>query len=432
MEPMGQREPYRILLVPFPMTALAAFGYFLFSQAGLVDENTKVFYHWRPRKEDKIKLVSEGLGCKLFGRDFPIRLQRLLEEPVRLPSDLPVRLLARYLHFFQSPRGSGYSGYIQLENFLAGGSASPPEEVLIKARLLLGKWIIKEALDPFKNELLGPSNPTPKQLPVSLPAGTHHMTLPRFKSNDPLERTIVGKERVQFDETRIGLLSGQHLGIVLGGPPNSGKSTCIASLVEQMQNIVGSLQSRAGWSGFQLSIGLVNLDLATPTAEQVYGMKELTARDLQARKRPWTRELAFEALGAFEAAKEKNNIVLADLPGKIDILTEIISVPADAGILLTREWRQIAAWQTFLRNMGVSKLVQARTRSAKQHLPSLVKRFNSGREVAGRISGLERFVCPWDPFVHFLAYALLLDLLPALVEGRKKCLARRLEEITRS
>lgn len=427
---MGQRESYRILLAPFPLTALAVFGYYLVNARGLVDEKTEIFYYWRPNKQYKHQIVGENLGACLFGRDYVSRLIRLLRtEPVS-PADFSTSLLERYLNFFQSPRGSGCGGLRLLEAYLAR-NACFLDQILPKAAALLETWI-KSGLDPFRNELPARLSPIPKLSELKLPASSHHMTLPLFRTNKPMEHRIVGKERMFFDEARIGLLSGQHLGIVLGGPPNSGKSTCIASLVEQMQNIVVSLQSRPGWSGFQLSVGLVNLDLATPTAEQVFAMKELGAGDFNSRRRTWTKDLAFEALHAFEAAKKKYNVVLADLPGKIDILTEIMSVPADAGILLTRDWQKMAEWQTFLRNMGIRKIVQARTRSAEQSLPSIVKRFNSGREVAGRISGLERIVCPWDPFVHFLSYALLFDLLPAMVEGRRKILSKHLEHNSRT
>ncbi len=52
----------------------------------------------------------------------------------------------------------------------------------------------------------------------------------------------------------------RELGLVIGGPPRSGKSTFVAALVDELQNIIRSLQSRTGWESFRLSAACASLD----------------------------------------------------------------------------------------------------------------------------------------------------------------------------
>ena len=122
----------------------------------------------------------------------------------------------------------------------------------------------------------------------------------------------------------------------------------------------------------------------------------------------------------FVAAKQEVNIVIADLPGEVSDITETLTVPADGGIIITKDWDEMGVWDRVLIRCGVRKIAQARSRMPEEGLESVVTLFKPGRLLSGRVTGLDRVVKSWDPFIFYLAVFLLFDLLPSLVSQRER------------
>lgn len=415
-----RREPYRILLVPFPMTALAAFGYFLLSKLGLIDGSTHVCYHWHPKERTSHRILN-GTALRLFGLDLSKRVSELLS---RCPTS-EQQLLRRYYKICLHPQSGGDFGKF-LSRFLLNDHREPGEMLCQAAEVF--NLLLKREVDPYR---AGPKQVV-KRESIQLHSGdkeypnsSRFITLARFQTPSLRGIKIMGKRQLEFAENRLRLLEGQHLAVVMCGPPNSGKSSSLASLVVCIQDEVDSLRSRPGWKRLGLSVEYLDLDLASPTAKAVYEMDPEGLRIASTVRQPcgpWTKELAFRALDMFMEARRRVNILLVDLPGKADLLTEIISAPADVGIALYRvgERFRVYEWQRFMRRMGIERVAEARTRAGTLGQPSAVARFDSGKRVVGWIEGLQRVVRPWDPFISFLSEALLFDILPSLVERRER------------
>jgi len=69
-------HPFSVILVPFPIDAMALFGFFVLQRLGLVDERTCYRYHWRPHSEF-LSSLSHPRIFWLCGGD----LRRRLEGP---------------------------------------------------------------------------------------------------------------------------------------------------------------------------------------------------------------------------------------------------------------------------------------------------------------------------------------------------------------
>ncbi|MCL5435833.1 MAG: hypothetical protein M1275_02025 [Patescibacteria group bacterium] len=419
---LERREPYRILLVPFPMTALAAFGYYLLAKLGLVNESTHVCYHRHPRERTSHRILN-GTGLRLFGHDLTKRVSELL---ARCPAaEQP--LLKRYCRACLHPQSVRNFGKL-LTQFLLSNNTEPGEVLTQSAKLF--ERLLQRGTEP---ETVGARQFASQQVIQTLPSvaareyptSSRFITLARFQTPGLRSIKITGKRQLELAENRLGLLEGQHVAVVMCGPPNSGKSSSLASLAVCMQDEVDSLRSRPGWGQLGLSAEYLDLDLASPSAKAVYNMDAEGLRVAATARLPggpWTVGLALKALDMFMEARKRVNVLLVDLPGKIDLLTEIIAAPADVGIALYRvgERFRVHEWQRFMRRMGIERVAEARTRAGTRGQPSAVARYDSGKRVVGWIEGLERVVRPWDPFIRFLAEALLFDILPSLVERRER------------
>lgn len=123
--------------------------------------------------------------------------------------------------------------------------------------------------------------------------------------------------------------------IVIGGPPQSGKSTFTASLIQ-------AIRERQRNRPYQLSFSWQPLDVTDNSIAVLLNPDE----DIdQKRDIEWTEERAEERRAVFEARDEQ--LVIADAPGLITEELRIVIEPADAIIILANyeERERIDDWQ---------------------------------------------------------------------------------------
>ena len=129
--------------------------------------------------------------------------------------------------------------------------------------------------------------------------------------------------------------------LVIGGPPNSGKSTFAESLARALQD--QSVDAEA-----------IDLDPWSPTLALIRG--EITEDQRKAmKKKKITREEAEEAAERFEKSSRKHSVVLGDAPGGISDQSRIIAKKATHAIILCREDRkdEVDEWRMFFEKMGL-------------------------------------------------------------------------------
>lgn len=128
--------------------------------------------------------------------------------------------------------------------------------------------------------------------------------------------------------------------IIIGGPPNSGKSTFAESLARSLRQIGVDAYAE-------------DLDLASPTLEFIRGAQGWEQR--VGSKKEWTPELANEAAAKFERASKGHAVVIGDAPGKITAESEKIAKRANYALILCRDDRrkEIRDWHCFFKRTGV-------------------------------------------------------------------------------
>lgn len=125
--------------------------------------------------------------------------------------------------------------------------------------------------------------------------------------------------------------------IIIGGPPQSGKSTFTASLIK-------SIRERQREQPYQLSFSWQPLDVTDNSIAKLLNPDE----DIdQKRDVEWSKERAEERRAVFEARDEQ--LVVADAPGLITDELEIVTEPADKIIILASHEKvdKIEEWKEF-------------------------------------------------------------------------------------
>lgn len=412
---------YKVVIVPFPLTPLSAFGYFLYQGGGEISPNAYSVYHWRPTSDRIKKAWQSDDVLVLTGRDITERLDRLIQtEPKTLESQNRRRLL----HLIASPSSGKQKENIEAFARSLNTDWSTPQPALMAAIKVFAE-ILGSKQDPRLSELQELSiHKAESFVSLDLPRSQVLDTLPKFDDTPAPNQKLIGYWHQALEESNIGSLTNQHLSLVVGGPPGSGKTTATVTLVDEMNNLAGSLRSRLGWEEFNLSVGYVNLDLGTPVGNHIVNQQGQNRELLESLKQKWTPEKAEAGLHAIMEAKKEYNIVVADLPGRIDGLTRMLSCGADGSLIFSNKWELVDEWKRFFAEMGQPNLTQAFTRPPNEGLMSSVKVYRPGSFLSGRVCGLVRVVCSWDPFLKFLAKALLFDLLPALVASRQKAIQK--------
>jgi hypothetical protein len=128
--------------------------------------------------------------------------------------------------------------------------------------------------------------------------------------------------------------------IIIGGPPNSGKSTLSESLAMALR-VLG------------VNAYAEDLDLASPTLEFIKGEKGWEQR--QGTKKEWTPELAKKAAAIFEEASTKHVVVIGDSPGRITNETKTIAKKTNYAIILCRNdcRGEIKNWRKFFKELYI-------------------------------------------------------------------------------
>ncbi len=244
----------------------------------------------------------------------------------------------------------------------------------------------------------------------------------RGSRNGEPGRCAVNQIVRHFLESSVFFLEGEKIVILIGGDPNTGKSTLAASLYGEIKCMLESLNSRGGlWEMLNLKVGLATLDAATPVADVLVrdGVAQKRAA-LRRRKRPWSLDLAGEAIAGLEETLKKVDICIVDLPGKVDDITGLLAAygthaiivgpPQDAAFRNTKR-----RWGTYFAEAGMAVVAQIKSTRDRS---SIVSDYKDGKAIYGRIRDLARVMVGWDPFIQALARFLLFDILPKRIYGR--------------
>ncbi|TAK58104.1 hypothetical protein EPO17_00330 [Patescibacteria group bacterium] len=413
------QKPSSVAVLPFPLTAGALLSQGILRFLGYISDNT----HTRFTRVSSPH--TQLLGCE--GRIINLNCRELYPKMLELVKSDPQ--LKRILNFaiFGGYRQTRVA-HAQLVSALQKLDTNASRQALASASVLVrilreGHLDIWQSTQVFEGFVAVLESLVVTPTKVIYPRDKRVLSLPVFqaKTGIPTDDDVTGSFEVELSEGRICELQGRHISLVIGGPNGSGKSTLAVSLVAEMNNIIRSLRSRQSFSNLQvsvsLSVGLADLDMATPTTSVILEDREDKRERLLALKRPWTMELAEEAQQKLLLERARHNIVIGDLPGRVTNITELLAGSADAGIIVSRDWEILKAeWVPLLASAGLPLVSRIRSRGAEGGFSSLVTHWRPGERLSGRITSLNRFQKSWDLFIQWLALFLLFDILPTQFE----------------
>ncbi len=150
--------------------------------------------------------------------------------------------------------------------------------------------------------------------------------------------------------------------IIVGGPPNSGKSTFTANLVKILQDLNVNAQP-------------VELDLWSPTLDYLQCRITKEQRDRQKRKLVAGDDIK-EACSRFKNVSERCDVAVGDAPGIISEETKQICKAATHGIIVCRDDKadQIIIWQNLFDDAEVEVIATVVSKigggdEIKSHVP---------------------------------------------------------------
>lgn len=231
---------------------------------------------------------------------------------------------------------------------------------------------------------------------------------------------IVDLATFSFDRTRVIYLVGRHFPIVIGGAPNSGKSTFAVSLFEAMDSLIQECEVDGILGDREVRVDIFDLDKISPTARSI----EFGKQPIRGSTRIWNENMARELLEGFETATLRNTVILGDLPGGVpDIYTDILAGSARFSILVTRAFGEEAQdWRRFFTSLDNQvNIIRVHTKFGEPDRISGVRNYSvlrtgSRRDLLwGRVVDLDRKAKSEDNFIMFAARALLFEYLPEAV-----------------
>lgn len=244
-------------------------------------------------------------------------------------------------------------------------------------------------------------------------------------STTPIFKNLVGEpdqieyKQFEFNLGNLALLKQAHLGLVVGGSPNSGKSTLSASLYEAMKDLIHLGIASRVVEASEVNVGICDLDSAAPT------IKFITRGRIPSKQRgtPWGISSLLQTHRDFSITIGRCNVTIGDLPGgKPDDITELLVHPAQFSIVIDKDYQEsMKMWQDYF--LGVNyptPLVGIHSRfhdperemSGIRSYESVVAKRSAKNFLSGRVVDFDRVVQQDNPFVDFAAKVLLLDFLP--------------------
>lgn len=413
----------KVVIMPWQPDLLAACGLWILTKLGWLDENYLLLTNQRPLSLKSKELAAPEIYF-LTGTDLLKRLEQELPQ-FRYNDKMLIRSLLQYAtttrnqqkleEKFQNLNPGLFKqfvfNFIQASTSKAGYISSLELiEAYFKAR-------INPRLDSLKK--IGSLSPSDKEPLKKYSGGEIYLTIPKWDKIGP-GAAIIGTERVSLKENHVGVIEENQIKLAICGPPGSGKSTIAATLVSEMLDLLDSLKSRSDFADLRVGVAAVDLDLGSPTLGLISSCQGQD-RDLHcAQKQPWRIEAVYPAIQQFNLQPE--NILIVDLPGKVDLITKLLLLSCDCAIITTADWAGINDWRRVLTNCGVIHLSESRSHPLPNegHFESLVRQYQPGEFLSGRFVGASRQMRNWDSYIQFLARALLFDLLPAFIKRRNE------------
>lgn len=129
--------------------------------------------------------------------------------------------------------------------------------------------------------------------------------------------------------------------IIVGGPPNSGKSTFSERLVRALQDQGVDAET-------------IDLDIWSPTLDFIKGDITMDERNRQKRQ-DVTEKDAKAAAKRFRDFSKKHDVIIGDAPGGISELSKIIVNKGTHGIIVCRDDKtdEIESWKQFFEENDV-------------------------------------------------------------------------------
>lgn len=246
------------------------------------------------------------------------------------------------------------------------------------------------------------------------------LVVPYIRASPGKKETI--KDVVlNFYPERIRRLLSMKLVILVGGSPNSGKSTLSASLWLAIQAKIQECEQCGILTPGQLMTDICDLDLVSPTSGFIVKGEAPPIRPV---KTEWTPELAVKAVEQLEEKTSTNHLLVVDLPGGTPdhITASIFGASKQINLsIMVDNFSRVSAkhWRNFLLDSSQTQyLVAVHSRLKESGHHSGIRRWNSYSRgdsrnfLVGQIADLSRKPNPNDPLIQFIANWLLFDYLP--------------------
>ena len=424
-----------MVLVPFPITPLIAFAYFLYRYLNIVSKEVYVRYKDSAIKE-ATKFLGDGTTLCIGEVDLIDDLKKLLSNPTCAADGWVLKRMLTYCISANTAKSKREAEWILTKSY-----RNQPSDIL-ETLACRFEDILSKRLDIWKTGLSIATLklPTTKKglyIPRRIMRGERPLDLPilkrqfmEFEGKMQLVLKVVSTQKYKLPKRNVWSLVGEHIAVVIGGPPSAGKSTLAASLGKEIKRNLDELKSgEGGWERLSVESDCMTIDYGTPVTPTILKHGQAFDRaELGKLKKDWTPELADQALGDFIRKKQECNLLFADLPGKVTPIAETLASAADYAITISQDWESMPEWRVFFGTMKLGLVSEVKSRPEGRPLPSLVTTYRPGSYLSGRIVGVDRLNRSWDRFISWLAEILLFDILPTMVQNRRKRLDHELRK----